>query len=77
MWDGASADAGIVVRMWSGFTDVAPRPPRHVCISLILKVAFTNTMLDSLKNRELRGCSTATKAPRVIASDTNHDLNIT
>ena len=74
---GASASLGIVVRMWSGLTDVAPNPPRHVCTSRILNIAAVASMHGSLKSKLFWGCSTATKAPRVTASDCNHDLNIT
>ena len=74
---GASASLGIVVRMWSGLADVAPNPPRHVLTSRILNIAAVASMHGSLKSKLFGGCSTATKAPRVTASDCNHDLNIT
>ena len=53
------------------------RSMTSTCTSRILNIAAVASMHGSLKSKLFWGCSTATKAPRVTASDCNHDLNIT
>ena len=60
---GASASLGIVVRMWSGLTDVAPNPPRHVCTSRILNIAAVASMHGSLKSKLLMGLLDGDEGP--------------